>query len=271
MASASSATDAPEKAPTKTAAKGPSFLERAAKGRKKAKADEKEVDLEPWLWVQNPLGHEGFEHDPSVLESAAKARKKAMKTDAGKVLRGEVQQASRALKDYMDATLDTIKHDSLKDKFKEGECDKIEKAVQETSDWVKREKPATVGKLAEALAKLELVVEPILLAVYGKRSVHNKGEVDFVLSPEFDEEVSPFNAAAASFLDPAWADNPVHVHGPTDTKADTKTDTKADTKTNIEADVMANKWQPPHGFSPPRFSSSDADTDADSEADSSWL
>ena len=66
----------------------------------------------------------------------------------------------------MDATVDTVQHPDLTDHFKGDDKNKIEKAVQETSDLLKRAKPATVGKLAEALSDLECIVEPILLGVY---------------------------------------------------------------------------------------------------------
>ena len=101
-----------------------------------------------------------------------------------------------------------------------------------------------------------------------KRSIHEMGEAEFWLSPDLDDDVSPFNAAAASFLDPAWAGGIVIVNGPANTEADTKAkteaDTKANTKANTEADTKKLKTIEFQGFS-----DSEAETDTKAAGSSS--
>ena len=198
------------------------------------------------------------------------------------------KKAMNALKDYIDATLETIKHPNLADHFKGDDKNMIEKAVQETR-LLSLKRSATVGKLAEALSDLECIVEPILIAVHKradgthkrKRSIHEMGDPEFWMSPDLDAESdSAFNTAVADFFAP-------------DSTADSKADSKADSPDTMGADTpdtmgaeteqepepkklatiafkgfsdseaegdTTTKWKAPHGFSPPHTPEPEEDT-----------
>merc|ERR1739848_534099 len=69
-------------------------------------------------------------------------------------------EAKNGLENYCYSMKNTLQEEKLQDKFEAGDKDKIEKAVQETLDWLDKD------ELEAKQKELEGVVNPIMMKVY---------------------------------------------------------------------------------------------------------
>merc|ERR1712160_127795 len=79
--------------------------------------------------------------------------------------RGKVE-AKNGLENYCFTMRNTLSEEKLKEKFEGDDKDKIEKAVQETLDWLDKNQLAEKDEFEAKQKELEGVVNPIMMKVY---------------------------------------------------------------------------------------------------------
>merc|ERR1711945_81252 len=75
-------------------------------------------------------------------------------------------EAKNGLENYCFQMRNTLNEEKLKDKFEGDDKDKIEKAVQETLDWLDKNQMAEKDEFEAKQKELEGVVNPIMMKVY---------------------------------------------------------------------------------------------------------
>jgi L1 cell adhesion molecule like protein len=75
-------------------------------------------------------------------------------------------EAKNGLENYCFTMRNTLQEEKLQEKFEEGDKDKIEKAVQETLDWLDKNQLAEKDEFEAKQKELEGVVNPIMMKVY---------------------------------------------------------------------------------------------------------
>merc|ERR1712107_577799 len=75
-------------------------------------------------------------------------------------------EAKNGLDNYCFTMRNTLNEEKLKDKFEAGDKEKIEKAVQDTLDWLDKNQLAEKDEFEGKQKELEGVVNPIMMKVY---------------------------------------------------------------------------------------------------------
>merc|ERR1712051_633369 len=75
-------------------------------------------------------------------------------------------EAKNGLENYCFTMRNTLQEEKLKDKFEDGDKDKIEKAVQDALDWLDKNQLAEKDEFEANQKELEGVVNPIMMKVY---------------------------------------------------------------------------------------------------------
>merc|ERR1712096_598913 len=75
-------------------------------------------------------------------------------------------EAKNGLENYCFSMRNTMQEEKLKDKFDADDKDEIEKALQETLDWLERNQMAETDEFEAKQKELEAVVNPIMMKVY---------------------------------------------------------------------------------------------------------
>merc|ERR1719265_374280 len=75
-------------------------------------------------------------------------------------------EAKNGLENYCFTMRNTLNEEKLKDKFEAGDQEAIEKAVQETLDWLDKNQMAEKDEFEAKQKELEAVVNPIMMKVY---------------------------------------------------------------------------------------------------------
>merc|ERR1711897_54392 len=75
-------------------------------------------------------------------------------------------EAKNGLENYCFTMRNTLNEEKLKDKFEGGDKEKIEKAVQETLDWLDKNQLAEKDEFEGKQKELEGIVNPIMMKVY---------------------------------------------------------------------------------------------------------
>merc|ERR1712228_656343 len=75
-------------------------------------------------------------------------------------------EAKNGLENYCFTMRNTLQEEKLKDKFEDGDKEKIEKAVQDTLDWLDKNQLAEKDEFEGKQKELEGVVNPIMMKVY---------------------------------------------------------------------------------------------------------
>merc|ERR1712087_1096149 len=75
-------------------------------------------------------------------------------------------EAKNGLENYCFTMRDTLSEEKLQGKFEGDDKDKIEKAVQETLDWLDKNQLAEKEEFEAKQKELEAVVNPIMMKVY---------------------------------------------------------------------------------------------------------
>merc|ERR1711997_378399 len=75
-------------------------------------------------------------------------------------------EAKNGLENYCFTMRNTLNEEKLKDKFEGDDKEKIEKAVQETLDWLDKNQLAEKDEFEAKQKELEGVVNPIMMNVY---------------------------------------------------------------------------------------------------------
>merc|ERR1711907_354270 len=78
-------------------------------------------------------------------------------------------EAKNGLEDYCFTMRNTLQEEKLKDKFEAGDKDKIEKAVQDSLDWLDKNQLAEKDEFEAKQKELEGVVNPIMMKAINKR------------------------------------------------------------------------------------------------------
>merc|ERR1712211_197291 len=78
----------------------------------------------------------------------------------------EKVEAKNGLENYCFTMRNTLNEEKLKDKFEGGDKEKIEKAVQDTLDWLDKNQLAEKDEFEAKQKELEGVVNPIMMKVY---------------------------------------------------------------------------------------------------------
>merc|ERR1719161_3118800 len=71
-----------------------------------------------------------------------------------------------ASENYCFTMRNTLSEEKLQDKFEAGDKEKVEKAVQETLDWLDKNQLGEKGEFEAKQKELEGVVNPIMMKVY---------------------------------------------------------------------------------------------------------
>merc|ERR1711948_174220 len=75
-------------------------------------------------------------------------------------------EAKNGLENYCFTMRNTLQEEKLKDKFEDGDKEKIEKAVQDALDWLDKNQLAEKEEFESRQKELEGVVNPIMMKVY---------------------------------------------------------------------------------------------------------
>merc|ERR1712018_474145 len=75
-------------------------------------------------------------------------------------------EAKNSLENYCFTMRNTLNEEKLKEKFEGGDKEKIEKAVQDTLDWLDKNQLAEKDEFEAKQKELEGVVNPIMMKVY---------------------------------------------------------------------------------------------------------
>merc|ERR1712228_919681 len=75
-------------------------------------------------------------------------------------------EAKNGLENYCFTMRNTLSEEKLKDKFEDGDKEKIEKAVQDTLDWLDKNQLAEKDEFEAKQKELEGIVNPIMMKVY---------------------------------------------------------------------------------------------------------
>merc|ERR1711997_1184598 len=75
-------------------------------------------------------------------------------------------EAKNGLENYCFTMRNTLNEEKLKDKFEGGDKEKIEKAVQDTLDWLDKNQLAEKDEFEGKQKELEGIVNPIMMKVY---------------------------------------------------------------------------------------------------------
>merc|ERR1711894_63360 len=75
-------------------------------------------------------------------------------------------ESKNGLENYCFTMRNTLQEEKLKDKFEDGDKEKIEKAVQETLDWLDKNQLAEKDEFEAKQKELEGIVNPIMMKVY---------------------------------------------------------------------------------------------------------
>merc|ERR550532_1620534 len=75
-------------------------------------------------------------------------------------------EAKNSLENYCFTMRNTLNEEKLKDKFEDGDKEKIEQAVQESLDWLDKNQLAEKDEFEAKQKELEGVVNPIMMKVY---------------------------------------------------------------------------------------------------------
>merc|ERR1712224_823087 len=75
-------------------------------------------------------------------------------------------EAKNGLENYCFTMRNTLNEEKLKDKFEDGDKEKIEKAVQEALDWVDKNQLAEKDEFEAKQKEVEGIVNPIMMKVY---------------------------------------------------------------------------------------------------------
>merc|ERR1712003_239401 len=78
----------------------------------------------------------------------------------------EKVEAKNGLENYCFTMRNTLQEEKLKDKFEGGDKEKIEKAVQDTLDWLDKNQLAEKDEFEAKQKEIEGVVNPIMMKVY---------------------------------------------------------------------------------------------------------
>merc|ERR1712201_11348 len=95
-------------------------------------------------------------------------------------------EAKNGLENYCFTMRNTLQEEKLKDKFEGDDKDKIEKAVQETLDWLDKNQLAEKDEFEAKQKELEGIVNPIMMKVYqaaGGGGMPGGGMPDFGNAP----------------------------------------------------------------------------------------
>merc|ERR1711881_464108 len=77
-----------------------------------------------------------------------------------------VAEAKNGLENYCFTMRNTLQEEKLKEKFEGDDKDNIEKAVQETLDWLDKNQLAEKDEFEAKQKELEGIVNPIMMKVY---------------------------------------------------------------------------------------------------------
>merc|ERR1712025_320939 len=75
-------------------------------------------------------------------------------------------EGKNSLENYCFTMRNTLSEEKLKDKFEDGDKDKIEKAIQDTLDWLDKNQLAEKDEFEAKQKELEGIVNPIMMKVY---------------------------------------------------------------------------------------------------------
>merc|ERR1739849_51882 len=75
-------------------------------------------------------------------------------------------EAKNGLENYCFTMRNTLSEEKLKDKFEDGDKEKIEKAVQDTLDWLDKNQLAEKDEFEAKQKEVEGIVNPIMMKVY---------------------------------------------------------------------------------------------------------
>merc|ERR1712144_113123 len=103
-------------------------------------------------------------------KSTGKSNQITITNEKGRLSQSEidrmVQEAENGLENYCFTMRNTLQEEKLKDKFEAGDKEKIEKAVQDSLDWLDKNQLAEKDEFEAKQKELEGIVNPIMMKVY---------------------------------------------------------------------------------------------------------
>merc|ERR1712193_235570 len=130
-----------------------------ANGILNVNAQDKSTGKSNQITITNEKGRLSQSEIDRMVQEAEKYRAED-EANKGKV------EAKNGLENYCFTMRNTLQEEKLKDKFEGDDKDKIEKAVQETLDWLDKNQLAEKDEFEAKQKELEGVVNPIMMKVY---------------------------------------------------------------------------------------------------------
>merc|ERR1711908_235392 len=122
-------------------------------------AQDKSTGKSNQITITNEKGRLSQSEIDRMVQEAEKYRAED-EANKGKV------EAKNGLENYCFTMRNTLQEEKLKDKFEGDDQEKIEKAVQETLDWLDKNQLAEKDEFEAKQKELEGVVNPIMMKVY---------------------------------------------------------------------------------------------------------
>merc|ERR1712050_433848 len=120
---------------------------------------EKSTGKSQKITITNDKGRLSKEDIEKMVNDAEKFRAEDSKLK-------EKVEAKNGLENYCFTMRNTLQEEKLKDKFEGGDKEKIEKAVQDTLDWLDKNQLAEKDEFEAKQKELEGIVNPIMMKVY---------------------------------------------------------------------------------------------------------
>merc|ERR1712091_216452 len=130
-----------------------------ANGILNVSAQDKSTGKSNQITITNEKGRLSQAEIDRMVQEAEKFREED-EQNKGKI------EAKNGLENYCFTMRNTLQEEKLKDKFEGDDKDKIEKAVQETLDWLDKNQLAEKDEFEAKQKELEGVVNPIMMKVY---------------------------------------------------------------------------------------------------------
>merc|ERR1711869_36603 len=120
----------------------------------------------PQIEVTFDIDANGILNVSAQDKSTGKSNQITITNEKGRLSQSEIDRMVSEAEKYAYSMRNTLQEEKLQDKFEGDDKDKIEKAVQETLDWLDKNQLAEKDEFEAKQKELEGIVNPIMMKVY---------------------------------------------------------------------------------------------------------
>merc|ERR1740117_1366593 len=120
----------------------------------------------PQIEVTFDIDANGILNVSAQDKSTGKSNQITITNEKGRLSQSEIDRMVQEAENYCFTMRNTLQEEKLKDKFEADDKDKIEKAIQETLDWLDKNQLAEKEEFETKQKEIEGIVNPIMMKVY---------------------------------------------------------------------------------------------------------